>query len=192
MSPTTRCVTSTSISLVIMADPLPICRCFLAWEYVPLYTESAQIEFHYQARENGPGYTNAGEYEVRYFYGTDPSIANFLPGPLKQGYVCHEWVDGDPIAHPTIDAELSGAFRTGNQGTATVRGLSLGDCQCDPNTVTSTIKVTTATYGANCQTKAAHLPRLANNALSYVGQQCDGKTECLVPVYDIGTVTHNK
>jgi len=167
-------------------------KCFLQWEYVPIHQKSGHIQFHYQAGDWGPGYQNAGDYEVRYFYGTDPGIAYFQPGPLKQGYVCHEWVDGDPIVNPTIDPELSGAFRHGNQGVATVRGLSLEDCECDPDTVTSKIKVTSATYGRNCQTKASHLPNLENNALAYVATQCDGKTACTVPVIDIGTVTHDK
>merc|ERR1712216_990499 len=56
-------------------------KCFLHWYYIPPSQESGTITFYQEH------YKTAGEYEVRYFYGDNPTI----PGAyhwLGQGWVC--------------------------------------------------------------------------------------------------------
>jgi len=61
-------------------------KCFLQWEYVPFDKAHGHVFFRLRPHPMESGYKHAGNYEVRYFYGHNPNIANFFPGAMHQGY----------------------------------------------------------------------------------------------------------
>lgn len=202
-------------------------KCYIQWEYLPVHALSGQIHFHFQPGDWGPGYRVAGDFEVRYFYGMDPGLEYFYPGPNEQGYVCHEWVDG-PINYPNqpiLDGELRNDGPTdtpskfdpqhslidehgfynadGNLGHSGMRvgvedsdgshvkGLTVEDCECDPNTVQSQITIISATLGPNCQTFSTVMPLLQDNALTLMKGACDKNHTCVLPVSEVRSALMN-
>ena len=60
-------------------------KCFLEWQYVPVDKAHGHVFFHHHKPPEESGYKHAGNYELRYFYGENPNIANFFPGAMHQG-----------------------------------------------------------------------------------------------------------
>ena len=69
-------------------------KCWLRWHYVQQRESSGRVIFDYE------DFKHAGEYDVRYFYGDDPTV----PGNyhwVGEGYVCHAW------KHATMQVRLA-------------------------------------------------------------------------------------
>jgi len=123
-------------------------------------------------------YRDAGEYEVRYFYGDNPSV----PGSyhwLGQGYVCHAWMPLS-LGEPT-DPGAAGWNRLIQDDLGSTSGN--GDTRVDPNAMSGAVpgQITTeGPYGAvDIQHDGMHrgvqgMAKVA--ALSLQDCQCDPAT----------------
>jgi len=196
-------------------------QCFLQVYNIPYDTPSGTVTFSY-AEYGGV----AGEFDVRYFYGDDPTV----PGNyhwVSQGYVCHSWFAPDVTDDPAlqedvgsnsgesvtvVDAKLGGnatievvstpygdvshgGLYRGVQGMSNIQDITLAECQCDPDTVQSDLKIHNAFFRNKCyepvnnyidtpgpSTPAAPLSertvQVQAEVLSSMAQQCDGLSVC--------------
>merc|ERR1711981_103038 len=108
-------------------------KCYVAWEYVPQGKSVGQVTF------GAHKYKNAGDYEVRYFYGDDPTI----PGAYQwmgQGFVCNTWLDttGNNVLD-TYDGNV------GYEGSPATTNVELAQCQCDPALASQSITLASGT-----------------------------------------------
>jgi len=83
-------------------------QCYLHWQYIPYDEPSGRVIFDFDFIKT------AGEYDVRYFYGDNPTVlGNFRW--RGQGYVCHSWLDpSGAVAHdPRHQEDLGTPSTTG-------------------------------------------------------------------------------
>jgi len=129
-------------------------KCYVAWDRIPASMSKGHITFEAEH------YKNAGEYEVRYFYGDDPTI----PGALSwvgQGWVCNSYTD------TTADTVREAyTIYEGAEGNPAIAGLTLNQCQCD-STITGDQTIdTVVTSQAECLSYRAACGRCALDAVA--------------------------
>jgi len=164
-------------------------KCFLHWYYIPPSQESGTITFYQEH------YKTAGEYEVRYFYGDNPSI----PGAyhwLGQGWVCEAMgsynVDSPdctrttynapttlpaaaglypynshkgPCEHDKLTTKIVSTENTGTEGKVRIMKVTLNQCQCNANAASQTIDGVTIDH-ATCMSYRAACGRCALDAVA--------------------------
>ena len=72
-----------------------------------------------------------------------------------------------------------GMYR-GVEGEAKVASLSLAQCQCDPDTIQSELRIVAATYGANCHSTVNNAGEAPNgrDMTKMLQAACNGNTTC--------------
>jgi len=102
-------------------------KCWVHWEYVPRDKSEGTVQFE------AAQYKTSGTYDVRYFYGEDPT----MPGAYEwmgQGYVCNTWLDNGNYVGSS-----------GFQGNPSLTNVQLAQCQCDPSQASQVITLADGT-----------------------------------------------
>jgi len=129
-------------------------KCFLHWQYIPYDEPSGRVIFDYNYIKD------AGEYDVRYFYGASTweqqHHALAAADRHGQGYVCEAILETgihNVTANTFKDATTMAQntdTRVPGVNSKAIAKLSLADCTCNPDNVTSKITIAQASYGNNC------------------------------------------
>lgn len=144
-------------------------NCHIAWKYVAANAQTGTVTF--EADE----YKNAGDYQLRYFYGDDPTIVGTYDW-LRQGWVCNSYsgatqdVDGD---RPDFTQ------RAGMAGTPEVFGaldsvgtkiqLEMSQCQCNADLATQTIAYQSCTESPVADASVALTQEQCVSSCSHTG-----------------------
>merc|ERR1711959_162206 len=152
-------------------------KCYLHWWYVPAESSSGTLTFYQEH------YKTAGEYELRYFYGDNPTI----PGTyswIGQGWVCDTWTDTNPLITGSQDLGNTFHANAGKEGTTQVAGLTLAQCQCNPTTGDAATQATCKGYRAACG-RCALDAVATSNTITVVGAGTSQDMKSL-PGFEIG------
>merc|ERR1711959_384566 len=132
---------------------------------------------------NQDRHKTAGEYELRYFYGDNPTI----PGTyswIGQGWVCDTWTDTNPLITGSQDLGNTFHANAGKEGTTQVAGLTLAQCQCNPTTGDAATQATCKGYRAACG-RCALDAVATSNTITVVGAGTSQDMKSL-PGFEIG------
>lgn len=102
-------------------------RCYIAWASVPAGASTGLIQFEQK------DYKSAGQFDVRYFYGNDPTHEGEYAW-LGQGWVCNVYTDSNGDNNRDLFTQNAGYG--GNPG---ITSITLAQCQCDHSLATQTL-----------------------------------------------------